>query len=120
MISVAKNDRSFLFVCALHRGNDGSSDENAMELALVDTINDPQHAGRKAGVLTRSGVAAEGDAGGGSFVRRTQYRKLSKEQKDELDAAFQQNNFIDKVRYIDFPNSIVWFPIQSRRERALF
>ncbi|XP_039840809.1 homeobox-leucine zipper protein HOX3-like [Panicum virgatum] len=67
-----------------------------MELALVDTINDPQHAGRKAGVLTRSGVAAEGDAGGGSFVRRTQYRKLSKEQKDELDAAFQQNNFIDK------------------------
>ena len=52
-------------------------------------------------------------------MRRTQYRKLSKEQKDELDAAFQQNNFIDKVRYIDFPNSIVWFPIQSRRASPL-
>ena len=87
-------DRFSLCVHYTGCGNDGSSNENAMELALVDTINDPQHAGRKAGVLTRSGVAAEGDAGGGSFVRRTQYRKLSKEQKDELDAAFQQNNFV--------------------------
>jgi len=37
-----------------------------MELALVDTINDPQHAGEKedeAGVLTRSGVDAEGVKG---------------------------------------------------------
>ena len=91
-------DRFSLCVHYTGGGNDGSGNENdATELALVDTINDPQHAGEKedvASVLTRSCVDAEGDAGGGSFVRRTQYRKLSKEQKDELDAAFQQNNFV--------------------------
>jgi len=96
-----------------------------MELALVDTINDPQHAGEKedeAGVLTRSGVAAEGDAGGGSFVRRTQYRKLSKDQSDELEAAFQQNNFIDKVGSIFLTLALAsLFGFQSRAvERVPF
>ncbi|XP_025806637.1 homeobox-leucine zipper protein HOX3-like [Panicum hallii] len=78
-------------------GNDGSSNENATELALVDTFNNhSQHGGQEEDALMRSGVDVEGDAGGGSFVTRTQYRKLSKEQSDELDAAFQQNSFIDK------------------------
>ena len=71
MIIVAHNDRSFLFVslCVHYTGggNDGSGNENdATELALVDTTNDPQHAGEKedeAGVLTRSGVDAEGVKG---------------------------------------------------------
>ena len=59
-------DRFSLCVHYTGCGNDGSSNENAMELALVDTINDPQHAGEKedeAGVLTRSGVDAEGVKG---------------------------------------------------------
>ena len=59
-------DRFSLCVHYTGCGNDGSSNENAMELALVDTTNDPQHAGEKedeAGVLTRSGVDAEGVKG---------------------------------------------------------
>jgi hypothetical protein len=101
MIIVAQNDRSFLCVRYTGGGNDGSSNENATELALVDTFNNhSQHGGQEEDALMRSGVDVEGDAGGGSFVTRTQYRKLSKEQSDELDAAFQQNSFIDKVRSV--------------------
>ena len=116
-------DRFSLCVHYTGCGNDGSSNENAMELALVDTINDPQHAGEKedeAGVLTRSGVDAEGDAGGRSFVRRTQYRKLSKDQSDELEAAFQQNNFIDKVGSIFLTLALAsLFGFQSRAVEPL-
>jgi len=92
-----------------------------MELALVDTINDPQHAGQEdGGVLARSGVDVEGDAGGGSFVRRTQYRKLSKDQSDELEAAFQQNNFIDKVGSIFLTLALAsLFGFQSRAVEPL-
>ena len=126
MIIVAHNDRSFLFVslCVHYTGggNDGSGNENdATELALVDTTNDPQHAGQEdGGVLARSGVDVEGDAGGGSFVKRTQYRKLSKDQSDELEAAFQQNNFIDKVGSIFLTLALAsLFGFQSRAVEPL-
>ncbi|CAN6350119.1 unnamed protein product [Urochloa humidicola] len=71
-------------------GGNGSSEEDATEeLALLDT-----HGEEKAD----DGVDVEGDAAGGGslIVSRKHYRKLSKEQNDELEAAFQQDNFIDK------------------------
>ncbi|CAN6336728.1 unnamed protein product [Urochloa humidicola] len=82
-------------------GGNGSSDENAAEVepALLDTINHSAapHAGEKKDVLTRRGMDVEGsDVGGGSFVKHRQYRKLSQEQNKELEATFQQANFIDK------------------------
>jgi hypothetical protein len=50
-------DRFSLCVHYTGGGNDGSSNEHATELALVDTTNDPQHAGQEeGGVLVRSGV----------------------------------------------------------------
>ncbi|CAN6331903.1 unnamed protein product [Urochloa humidicola] len=79
-------------------GNRSSDDENAMDPpALLNTINQPPYAGQNEDMLTMSGMDAEGSgAGGGSFIKRRQYRKLSNEQNKELEAAFQQENFIDK------------------------
>ncbi|CAN6327182.1 unnamed protein product [Urochloa humidicola] len=80
--------------------NRSSDDENAMAaepLALLNTISHPPHGGQNEDVMTMSGVDVEGsDAGGGSFVKQRQYRKLSKEQNKELEETFQQENFIDK------------------------
>ncbi|XP_004963574.1 homeobox-leucine zipper protein HOX3-like [Setaria italica] len=91
---------SLLFESNDDGGNGSNDDENATELDLLKTINHPPpHAGEKApeDVLTMRGVDVEGDAaGGGSLITRRLYRKLSKEQNDELEAAFQQNNFIDR------------------------
>ncbi|CAL4901683.1 unnamed protein product [Urochloa decumbens] len=80
-------------------GGNGSSDENAAELAILDTSNHPAapHSGQKLDALTMSGMDVEGSAaGGGSFVKQRQYRKLSKEQNKELEATFEQQKFIDK------------------------
>ncbi|CAN6327183.1 unnamed protein product [Urochloa humidicola] len=87
-------DLNYLFES--NGGGNVSSEENATaELALLNTVvNDDAPRGEE----KADGVDAEGDAAGGGslIVTRTHYRKLSKEQNDELEAAFQQANFIDK------------------------
>jgi hypothetical protein len=112
-------DHFLLFVQYAEDG--GNDEENVAELEAINHPPPPRAGGERApeGELAMRGVDVEGDAaGGGSLITRRLYRKLSREQNDELEAAFQQNNFIDRVSSTFLTSKVCGF--QSRVCRNSF
>jgi hypothetical protein len=89
---------ALFFVFADAGGNDGNTTREIALIPDTTTVNNPVHGGD--GEMQQMDVAEEEAAAGGSSSQGRSYVRLTREQTEALEEAFQENQNPDTVSFL--------------------